>query len=113
MSVAIPHSLQQVRSFMNAPDITYEFYIQGAHAHWSIHSDGVHITEATSESGVHVTGVNADAMFAMCRNAIACNREYSVFHELSNKPHQLNSAKEMVKALNTYIQSQACTEERN
>jgi hypothetical protein len=74
---------------MQAPDITYEFHVQGAHAHWSIHSDGVHITEATSESGVHVTGVNADAMFSMCRNAIACNREYSVFHELSNKPHQL------------------------
>ena len=98
---------------MQAPDITYEFHVQGAHAHWSIHSDGVHITEATSESGVHVTGVNADAMFSMCRNALACSREYSVFHELSNKPHQLNSAKEMVKALNEYIQSQESTEERN
>ena len=98
---------------MNAPDITYEFHINGAHAHWSIHSDGVHITEATSESGVHVTGVNADAMFAMCRNALACNLKYSVFQELSNKPHQLESAKEMVKALNEYIQSQESTEERN
>ena len=76
-------------------------------------ADGVHITEATSESGVHITGVNADAMFSMCRNALACNREYSVFHELSNKPHQLASAKEMVKALNEYIQSQESTEERN
>ena len=101
---------------MQAPDITYEFHIRGAHAHWSIHSDGVHITESDSESGVHVTGVNADAMFSMCRNALACNREYSVFKELSNKPHQLNSAKEMVKALNTYIESQEpteSTEERN
>jgi hypothetical protein len=98
---------------MQAPDITYEFHVQGAHAHWSIHTDGVHITEATSESGVHVTGVNADAMFSMCRNALACSREYSVFHELSNKPHQLASAKEMVKALNEYIQSQESTEERN
>ena len=96
---------------MNAPDITYEFHISNAHAHWSIHSDGVHITESASESGVHVTGVNADAMFAMCRNALACNREYSVFKELSNKPHQLNSAKEMVKALNEYIASQESQEE--
>ena len=80
---------------MQAPDITYEFHIQGAHAHWSIHSDGVHITEAQSESGVHVTGVNADAMFSMCRNALACNSEYSVFKELSNKPHQLKSAMEL------------------
>ena len=101
---------------MNAPEITYEFHIQGAHAHWSIHSDGIHITEATSESGVHVTGVNADTMFAMCRNALACNLKYSVFQELSNKPHQLESAKEMVNALNRYIESQESTEsneERN
>ena len=98
---------------MNAPELTYEFHIRGAHAHWSIHSDGVHITECDSESGVHVTGVTADAMFAMCRNALACNRQYSVFHELSNKPHQIESAKEMVKALNEYIQSQESTEERN
>ena len=98
---------------MQAPDITYEFHISGAHAHWSIYSDGIHITEAESESGVHVTGVKADAMFAMCRNALACNSEYSVFKELSNKPHQLISAKEMVKALNEYIQSQESTEERN
>ena len=101
---------------MNAPEITYEFHIRGAHAHWSIHSDGVHITESDSESGVHVTGVNADAMFAMCRNALACNLKYSVFHELSNNQRHIESAKEMVKALNTYIKSQESTEsteERN
>ena len=97
---------------MQAPEITYEFHVQGAHAHWSIHCDGIHITEATSES-VLVTGVNADTMFSMCRNALACSREYSVFHELSNKPHQLEAAKQMVKALNEYIQSQESTEERN
>ena len=97
---------------MQAPDITYEFHISNAHAHWSIHSDGIHITEAESESGVHVTGVKADAMFSMCRNALACNSEYSVFKELSNKPHQLKSAMEMVEALNAYIKSQK-SEENN
>ena len=91
---------------MQAPDITYEFHINGAHAHWSIHSDGIHVTESTSESGVHITGVDADAMFSMCRNALACSEEYSVFKELSNKPHQLKAAQEMVAALNKYIAQQ-------
>ena len=98
---------------MQAPELTYEFHIRGAHAHWSIHSDGVHITECDSESGVHVTGVNADAMFAMCRNALACNRQYSVFHELSNKPYNINAAKEMIAALQSYVDDNTKDEDNN
>ena len=88
---------------MNAPDLTYEFYIKDAHAHWSIHCDGIHITESASESGVTVNGVNADKMFMMCRNALACKREYSVFHELTPKPYHINAAKEMIAALQSYV----------
>ena len=88
---------------MNAPDLTYDFYIKDAQAHWSIHCDGIHITECGSESGVTVNGVKADAMFMMCRNALACKREYSVFQELSNKPYNINAAKEMIAALQTFI----------
>jgi len=88
---------------MNAPDVTYEFYIKDAYAHWSIHSDSIHISESASESGVNVCGVKADQMFMMCRNALACNRQYSVFHELSNKPSQVESAKEMIAALQSFV----------
>ena len=88
---------------MNAPDVTYDFYIKDAHAHWSIHCDGIHITESDSESGVTVNGVNADKMFMMCRNALACKREYSVFHELSNKPYNINAAREMIAALQSFV----------
>ena len=70
---------------------------------WSIHCDGIHITECSSESGVTVNGVNADKMFMMCRNALACKREYSVFHELSTKPHHIESAKEMIAALQSFV----------
>ena len=70
---------------------------------WSIHCDGIHITECSSESGVTVNGVNADKMFMMCRNALACRREYSVFHELSTKPHHIESAKEMIAALQSFV----------
>ena len=98
---------------MNAPDLTYEFYIRDAHAHWSIHSDGIHITECDSESGVTVNGVKADKMFMMCRNALACKREYSVFHELSNKPYHINAAKEMIAALQSYVDEQTKDTDNN
>ena len=96
MSAAIYHN-------MNAPDVTYDFYIKDAYAHWSIHSDSIHISESASESGVNVCGVKADQMFAMCRNALACNRKYSVFHELSNNQRHIESAKEMIAALQSFV----------
>jgi hypothetical protein len=88
---------------MNAPDIIYEFYIKDAHARWSIHTDGICITECDNESGVTVNGVTADKMFMMCRNALACKREYSVFKELSTQPYNINAAKEMIAALQSYV----------
>ena len=95
---------------MQAPDLTYEFYIQGAHAHWSIHADAIHITEGGSESGVMVNGVKADAMFMMCRNALACKREYSVFHELSTKPYNIKAAKEMIESLQSFVDANTTKE---
>jgi len=96
---------------MQAPELTYEFYIPGAHAHWSIHTDAIHITESASESGVTVNGVKADAMFMMCRNALACSREYSVFHELTNKPYNIKAAKEMIDVLQSYVDANTTKEE--
>lgn len=90
---------------MRAPDITYEFYIKDAHAHWSIHNDAIHITESDSEDGVIVTGVSADAMFRMCRNALACRHEYSVFQELSAKPYHVKAAKDMIEVLQSFVDS--------
>ena len=96
---------------MQAPDVTYEFYIPSAHAHWSIHSDGIHVTEASSECGVMINGVKGDAMFMMCRNALACKREYSVFHELSNKPYNIQCAKEMINSLQSFVDANTTKEE--
>ena len=95
---------------MQAPDITYEYYIPGAHAHWSIHSDAIHITESGSESGVMVNGIKADAMFMMCRNALACKREYSVFHELSTKSYNIKAAKEMIESLQSFVDANTTKE---
>ena len=96
---------------MQAPDVTYEFFIPSANAHWSIHSDGIHVTEASSECGVMINGVKADAMFMMCRNALACKREYSVFHELSNKDYNIKSAKEMIDVLQSFVDANTTKEE--
>lgn len=95
---------------MNAPEVTYDFCIPNAHIHWSIHSDAIHITECSSESGVTVHGVKADAMFMMCRNALACKREYSVFHELSDKPYHLKAAQEMIAALQLFVDAKTTKE---
>ena len=96
---------------MNAPEVTYDFHIPSAHVHWSIHSDAIHITECASESGVTVHGVKADAVFMMCRNALACKREYSVFHELSDKPYHLKAAKDMIDVLQSFVDSKTSKEE--
>jgi len=96
---------------MQAPDVTYEFFIPSANAHWSIHSDGIHVTEASSECGVMINGVKADAMFMMCRNALACKREYSVFHELSNKDYNIQCAKEMINSLQSFVDANTTKEE--
>lgn len=96
---------------MQAPELTYEFYIPGAHALWSIHADAIHITESASESGVMVNGVKADAMFMMCRNALACKREYSVFHELTNKPYNIKAAKEMIESLQSFVDANTTKDE--
>ena len=98
---------------MNAPDLTYDFYIKDAYAHWSIHSDSIVITECDSESGVTVNGVKADKMFMMCRNALACKREYSVFKELTNKSYNINAAKEMIAALQSYVDDNTKDEDNN
>ena len=96
---------------MQAPDIMYEFYVKDAHAHWSIHCDSIHVTESCAESGVSINGVKADAMFNMCRNALCSRPEYSVFHELSNKPHQIDAAKEMIETLQSYVDKNTTKEE--
>ena len=88
---------------MQAPDLKYEFFIKDAHAHWCIHDDSVNITETTSDSGVVITGVKAEAMFMMARNALACKHEYSVFEELVPKPYHINAAKEMIAALQSFV----------
>ena len=95
---------------MQPPEITYEFYVKDAHAHWSIHSDGIHVTECGSDSGVSVNGIKADQMFMLCRNALSCSREYSVFHELSNKPHNIKAAKEMIESLQSFVNENTATE---
>ncbi len=96
---------------MQAPDLTYEFYIKDAHARWSIHCDAIHITECDSESGVMVNGVKADAMFRMCRNALACKPEYAVFHELTSKPDNIKAAKEMIDVLQSFVDANTTKEE--
>ena len=96
---------------MQAPDIMYEFYIKDAHAHWSIHCDGISVTESCGESGVTINGVKADAMFTMCRNALCSRAEYSVFHELSKKPQHISAAKEMIETLQSFVDENTTKEE--
>jgi hypothetical protein len=44
----------------------------------------------------------------MARNGMCCNQP--CFNELSNKPHQLDMAKEMRTALDNYIKAQETNE---
>ncbi len=47
----------------------------------------------------------------MCRNALACKPEYSVFHELTSKPYNIKAAKEMIDVLQSYVDANTTKEE--
>ena len=86
------------------PDTLITYRIKDASVFWHICDDSINVYDTSSEDGICILGVDADAVFQMMRNVMCCAKP--CFEELSNKPYQLEQAKDMRNALTAYIESQ-------
>ena len=91
------------------PDTLITYRIKDASIFWHISDDSINVYDTSCEDGICIHGVDANAIFQMMRNAM-CSQQ-PCFKELSNRPHQLDQAKEMRNALTAYIESQEPKEE--
>ena len=91
------------------PDTLITYHIKDASVFWHICDDSINVYDTSCEDGICIHGVDANAVFQMMRNAM-CSQQ-PCFKELSNRPHQLEQAKEMRNALTAYIESQEPKEE--
>jgi hypothetical protein len=74
--------------------------MKGASVYWAECDDSINLNDY-EDNTICINGVNADAMFMACRNAL-CSKN-SVFGELKTKDHVIKSAKEMIEALQKYV----------
>ena len=90
------------------PSTLYTYHIADASAFWHMCDDSLNIHGDGCDDGICIHGVKADTFFQMARNGMCCNQP--CFNELSNKPYQLDMAKEMRTALDNYIKAQEANE---
>ena len=85
---------------LSQPSVMYTYYMQDASVFWAECDDSINLHDH-EDNTICIHGVDATAMFSACRNALCSNR--NVFNELKTKDHTINSAKEMIKALQKYV----------
>ena len=85
---------------MLTPSVRYEFYMNNSHAYYYLGDDSVNF-HTCDEGTISANGINADSMFSLCKNALCANQP--LFAELSVSTKNLAYAKEMVTALNNFI----------
>ena len=83
------------------PDTLITYRIKDASILWHICDDSINIYDTSCEDGICIHGIDADAIFQMCRNAMCSNQP--CFKELRNTEYQLEQAKEMITALTNYV----------
>ncbi len=91
---------------LQSPSVMYTYYMRNSQAFWHLCDDSLNIHDY-EDNTICINGVDANAMFATCRNALCSKR--SVFEELTTKPHTLESAKEMIAALQEYVDNNDTT----
>ena len=86
---------------LQSPSVMYTYYMRDASAFWAQCDDSINIHDC-EDNTICINGVDANAMFMACRNAL-CSKN-SVFGELKTKDHTIASAKEMIEALQKYLE---------
>jgi hypothetical protein len=84
--------------------------MRNASAYWAQCDDSLNLHDC-EDNTICINGVDADAMFIACRNALCSKR--NVFEDLTTKPHILASAKEMIVALQEYVNNNDTTTEED
>ena len=97
---------------LSSPSVMYTYYMQDASAYWAQCDDSLNLHDY-EDNTICIHGVDATAMFMACRNAL-CSKN-SVFGELKTRDHTIKSAKEMIAALQEYVDNNdtTTTEEDN
>ena len=86
---------------LQSPSVMYTYYMKDASVFWSECYDSINLKD-DEDNIICIHGVDATAMFMACRNAL-CSKN-SVFGELKTKDHTIASAKEMIEALQKYLE---------
>lgn len=85
---------------LSQPSVMYTYYMKDASIFWAECDDSINLHDF-EDNTICINGINADAMFMACRNAMCSKR--NVFNELKVKDSALSSAKEMIEALQKYV----------
>lgn len=88
----------------------YTYYMKDASVFWAQCDDSINLHDY-EDNTICINGISADAMFLACRNAL-CSKT-SVLKELKTKKHTVESAKEMIEALQKYVDKNDTTTEDN
>ena len=85
---------------LSQPSVMYTYYMKDASVFWAECDNSINLHDY-EDNTICINGINADAMFLACRNALCSKR--NVFVELKTKDFTIKSAKEMIEALQKYV----------
>lgn len=85
---------------VNAPTVSYTFNTKDAYMFYCTHDDTMNFI-ADDESRIEVAGIDAATMFTCARNALCAGD--NIIKELQGKSHQLQAARDMIEALQGFI----------
>ena len=85
---------------MISPTVSYSFRLSGSHMFYCTHDDSMNFC-TDDDSRLEVSGINADQMFTCVRNALCCGD--NILKEVQGKSYQLKAARDMIEALEGFI----------
>ena len=104
----IAHAMSGVLFHMiQPPKIRYTFDIKDATLFYSAWDNSINIESQESiefEDGLCITGIEPETVFMMCRNVLA-NGNKPIQYEFKANDHHVTSAKEMITALQKFVDS--------
>lgn len=93
------------------PDTLITYRIKDASIFWCLTDNSINVYDTSCEDGICIHGIDANAIFQMMRNAM-CNCPSPVFKELRNADYQVEQAKEMINALQLYLDERLTAAEK-
>ena len=95
------------QTHMIKPKVKYTFDIKDATLFYSDYDHSMNFETQDScefDDGVTICGVEPESVFMMCRNVLACREP--IQNKLTVRDWHITSAKEMITALEKFIESQ-------